>query len=71
MNNGQKHAWSVSKERLIREIQSTYEAICKFKNISPKSGSELESLSLEQLYNELQNRTTELETLVNDWDIKK
>lgn len=71
MSDGQEHAWNVSKERLIREIQTTYEAISKFKDILPKSGSELESLSLEQLYNELQNQTTELETLVNNWDIKK
>ena len=71
MENEKGHAWSVSKDRLIREIKSTYEAILKFQDFTPKSNEDLNALSVEQLYDELQNQTALLDKLVANWDIKK
>ena len=71
MDNGYEHAWKVSKDKLIREIESTYEAILKFKDISVKSAAELELLTEEELAAELQNQTNLLEQLVNKWEIRK
>ncbi len=71
MENDKGHAWNVSKERLIREIKSTYEAILKFQDFTPKSNDDLNSLGIEQLYEELQNQTALLDKLVTNWDIKK
>ena len=71
MENEKGHAWNVSKDRLIREIKSTYEAILKFQDFTPKSNDDLNALSVEQLYDELQNQTALLDKLVANWDIKK
>jgi len=71
MENGEGHAWNVTKDKLIREIKSTYEAIHKFKDHIIKSESELGSLSMEQLYDELQTQTSLLDKLVGEWDVRK
>ncbi len=70
MDNGEGQAWNISKDKLIHEIKSTYEAILKFKDHMIKSESELNNLSMEQLSAELQNQTSLLDKLVNDWDVK-
>lgn len=71
MENEKGHAWNVSKDRLIREIKSTYEAILKFQDFTPKSNDDLNALGVEQLYDELQSQTALLDKLVANWDIKK
>lgn len=71
MKNEKGHAWNVSKDRLIREIKATYEVILKFQDFTPKSNDDLNTLSVEQLYEELQSQTTLLDKLVANWDIKK
>ncbi len=71
MENEKGHAWNVSKDRLIREIKSTYEAIMKFQDFKPKSSDDLSALNTEQLYEELQNQTSVLDKLIIDWDIRR
>ncbi len=71
MENMNDHQWSVTKDKLIREILSTYEAILKFQDYEMKTGDELESLSMDDLYAELQTQTELLDKLVSNWDIKK
>jgi hypothetical protein len=71
MENGQEHAWNVSRDKLIREIKSTYEAIRKFRDCEMISDQNLEALSLEELARELQTQTDLLEKLVEVWDIRK
>lgn len=69
--NGDGIHWKVSKDQLIREITSTYEAIQKFKEYQVKGSAELEKLSMDDLYKELQTQTDLLDKLVSDWDIQK
>lgn len=71
MENGQEHAWNVSRDKLIREIKSTYEAIQKFKDCVMLPDQSLEALSVEDLSRELQTQTDTLEKLVKVWDIRK
>ena len=71
MEESQGHQWSVSKDKLIREITATYEAILKFQEHDLKSNEQLEALSMEELYAELQTQTELLDQLVSNWDIKK
>ncbi len=71
MENLDDHQWSVTKDKLIREITVTYEAIVKFKDHEMKSDEELKSLSMEDLHTELQSQTELLDKLVSDWDIQK
>ncbi|MBU2515562.1 hypothetical protein KJ966_29950 [bacterium] len=71
MENLDDHQWSVTKDKLIREIMSTYEAISKFQDQKMKSNEELESLSMDDLHAELQTLANLLDKLVSNWDIKK
>lgn len=70
--NGQDDLqWKVTKDKLIREINSTYDAIRRFRDHEMKSEEELEALSMEELYDLLQQQTNLLDKLVSDWDIQK
>lgn len=64
------HEWNVTKDKLIREIQSTNEAISKFKKQEFKTIEELNQLSMEDLSNELKSQTELLDQLVANWDIQ-
>ncbi len=70
MENAGDQRWKVTKDKLIKEIEATYEAIVKFRDFEVKSTDELKSLSMDDLHNELQTQTTLLDKLVSDWDIK-
>lgn len=71
MENTDNHRWNVTKDKLIREITATYEAINKFRDHEMKTNEELGALSMDDLYSELQTQTKLLDQLVSDWDIKK
>lgn len=65
------HSWNVTKEKLIREIMATYEAILKFREYQTKSSDELNALSMDDLSTELHNQSGVLDELIKNWDIKK
>lgn len=67
----QNHSWNVTKEKLIREIMATYEAILKFRDYKTKSSDELNALSMDDLSIELNNQSGVLDELIKNWDIKK
>ena len=69
--NETNHQWNVTKDKLIREIKSTYDAIMNFRDHETKSVEELETLSIDELSGELHVQTELLNKLVSDWDIKK
>lgn len=70
-SGGDDLQWNVTKDKLIREINSTYEAIQRFRDHKTKSTEELEALTMDELYRELQDQTSLLDKLVSDWDIQK
>lgn len=68
MENADGQPWKVTKEKLIREIESTYEAILKFKKYQVKTVAELSELTVDELHAELLEQSKILEKLVSDWD---
>ncbi len=70
MDSAGDQSWKVTKEKLIKEIEATYEAIVKFRDFEVKSTEELKSLSMDDLHSELQTQTSLLDKLISDWDIK-
>jgi hypothetical protein len=70
-NGNDELQWKVTKDKLIREINSTYDAILRFRDYETKSKEELEALSMDELHEVLQEQTSLLDKLVTDWDIQK
>ena len=69
MDSTEDQSWNITKDKLIKEINATNEAILKFRNLEVKSTEALNTLSMDELHKELQTQATLLDKLVSDWDI--
>lgn len=63
--------WHLTKEKLIREINTTYEAILNFRAYETLSVEHLEAMTMEELSTLLQKETRLLDKLVSEWDVQK
>ncbi len=71
MECSESGAWQITKEKLIKEIMATYEAIANFKSHETKSAEQLEAMSMNELSAVLKDENGKLDKLVSEWDIKK
>ncbi len=68
-NNSKNGSWQVTKEKLVREVNGTYEAIRNFTKHEEKSSEELEAMSMDDLSAYLVVQTELLNKLVSEWNM--
>ncbi|MBU3917759.1 hypothetical protein KKA14_19700 [bacterium] len=67
--NTNSGSWQVTKEKLVREVNGTYEAIRNFTKHDEKSNEELEAMNMDDLSAYLITQTELLNKLVSEWNV--
>ncbi len=68
-DNTNDGSWQVTKGKLVKEVNGTYEAIRSFTQHEEMSNDELEAMSLEDLSAYLSTQTELLKKLVDEWNM--
>ncbi len=68
-DNSDNGSWQITKEKLVREVNGTYEAIRNFAKHEEKSNEELNAMSMDDLSAYLITQTELLNKLVSEWNM--